>query len=67
MKSRNKLTAAEVAQIRLLYGTVSHPTQRQLAASFNVNPSQISRAVRGLSWSWANGPIYPHKPIRITE
>jgi DNA-binding MarR family transcriptional regulator len=60
--TRNKLTPAQVEAIRWRYAQENHPTQLELAAEFGVNPSQVSRAVRGLAWPDANGPIFPHRP-----
>jgi DNA-binding MarR family transcriptional regulator len=60
--TRNKLTATQVAEVRWLYAMPEHKTQRELARLYNVNPSQISRAVRGVAWPDADGPVFPHRP-----
>lgn len=60
--TRNKLTPTDVATVRWLYAQDDHPSQAELAARFNVHPSQVSRAVRGLAWPHANGPVFPHRP-----
>ncbi|WP_037355469.1 helix-turn-helix domain-containing protein [Amycolatopsis orientalis] len=45
--NRKRLTPAEVAEIRRLAETTSL-TQREIAASFDVNPATVSRIVRGI-------------------
>lgn len=57
-----KLSPSEVESVRWLYAQPDHPTQRELAERFGVHPSQVSRAVRGLSFPDANGPVFPHRP-----
>ena len=61
-RTRNKLTPAQVAEIRWTYAQPGHPTQKALAALYEVNPSQISRAVRGIAHASADGPVFPHRP-----
>lgn len=44
-----KLSEREVKEIRNL-ARVSHMTQREIAESYDVNPSTVSRIVRGMYW-----------------
>ena len=62
--NRATLSPADVENIRWLYAREDHPTQTELAARFGVHPSQVSRAVRGLSFSKADGPVFPHRPSK---
>ena len=62
MRKRDVLSSEQVEEIRWRYAAEGHPTQRELADEFGVNPSQISRLVRGVAWSGANGPVFTHAP-----
>lgn len=44
-----KLSEREATEIRNL-ARVSHMTQREIAESYDVNPSTVSRIVRGMYW-----------------
>ena len=65
--TRATLSPAEVESIRWLYAQPDHPTQAEIAEGFNVHPSQVSRLVRGISWSDADGPVFPHRPSKGGE
>jgi hypothetical protein len=49
-----KLTKAQVAEIRLLRGTLK---QREIAALFGVSKSQIGLIHRGKNWAWASSQL----------
>jgi DNA-binding MarR family transcriptional regulator len=48
--NQKKLTNREVTEIRNL-ARVSHMTQREIADCYDVNPSTVSRILKGVYWN----------------